>query len=273
MVDRAVSTSDDRAGRRSDPATNGACARWEGLSGEDLADHLGVPRVVVHGSVASTMDAAHLLAAEGASAGTLVIADHQTAGRGRGGHTWISPPGSGIWLTLIERAADSAALELWGVRCGIHAATAIDPYAGQLVGIKWPNDLYLGGRKLAGILIEARWQEQQLLWVAIGMGINVRSPAAVSAAAGLDPTADRLGVLAGVVAALRSAARLNGTLNRDEMRECEARDIARGRECREPALGRVVGISARGELQVRTVNGVQSFRTGSLVLDQSAEVA
>lgn len=193
MVDRAVSASDDHAGLRSDRMTHAACARWEGLSGEDLADHLGVPRVVVHSSVTSTMDAAHLLAAEGAPAGTLVIADHQTAGRGRGGHTWVSPPGSGIWMTLLERPADSATLELWGVRCGIHAATALDPYAGQLVGIKWPNDLYLAGKKLAGILIEARWQEQQLLWVAIGMGINVRSPATVTTAAGLDPTADRLG--------------------------------------------------------------------------------
>ncbi len=176
-------------------------------------------------------------------------------------------------MTLIERPTDSTALELWGVRCGIHVATALDPYAGQLVGIKWPNDLYLGGRKLAGILIEARWQEQQLLWVAIGMGINVRSPVTVTTAAGLDPTADRVGVLTGVVAALRTAVQLNGTLNRDEMRECKARDIARGRECREPGVGCVVGISARGELEVRTASGVQSFRTGSLVLDQHAEVA
>ncbi len=99
----SASDSGSRLGPWANRIANAEPPRWEGLSGEDLADRLGLPGVVVHGSVASTMDPAHLLAAEGAPAGTLVIADHQTAGRGRGGHTWISPPGSGIWMTLIER--------------------------------------------------------------------------------------------------------------------------------------------------------------------------
>jgi BirA family transcriptional regulator, biotin operon repressor / biotin---[acetyl-CoA-carboxylase] ligase len=219
------------------------------------------------------MDPAHLLATEGAPAGTLIIADHQTAGRGRAGHTWISPPGSGIWMTLIERPTDSAALELLSIRSGIHSARALDPYTDRPVGIKWPNDLYIGGRKLAGILTEARWQEQQLLWVAVGIGINVRPPAMVTASVGLGPTVDRLAVLGAVVAALRAAARLVGMLNKEEMRECKARDVARGRVCSEPAAGRVVGIGARGELRVRTADGLRAFRTGSLVLDQNAEVA
>ena len=219
MVDHIASSWGSRPRPWANRVANVGAPRWEGLSGEDLADHLGLPCVVVHGTVASTMDPAHLLAAEGAPAGTLVIADHQTAGRGRGGHAWISPPGSGIWMTLIERPADSAALELLSIRSGIHAARALDPYTDRPVGIKWPNDLYVGGRKLAGILTEARWQERQLLWVAVGIGINVRPPATVASSVGLDATIDRLAVLGVVVAALRTAARLDGMLNKEEMRE------------------------------------------------------
>ena len=247
--------------------------RWEGLCGEELATLLGVPRAAVYGAVGSTMDVAHSLAGEGAAAGTLVIADQQTAGRGRAGHTWVSPPSSGIWMTLIERPTDPAAVELWGVRLGIHAACALDPYAGQPVGLKWPNDLYLGDQKLAGILIEARWQEQRPLWVAVGIGINVRQTAAVRGSGALEVTADRVAVLKAIVAALRGAAQLNGPLTEDELRECKARDIALGRACREPVVGQVVGIGKHGELLVRTAEGVQGFRTGSLVFDQHTEAA
>ena len=123
------------------------------------------------------MDVAHALAAEGAPAGTVVLADHQSAGRGRGGRAWLSEAGAGIWLTLIERPQDVRADR--GAGCsasGCDAALALDRYAGGLVGLKWPNDLYLGGRKLAGVLIEARWQDGAPTWVAIGIGINVRVP-------------------------------------------------------------------------------------------------
>src|SRR6185312_11946270 len=68
--------------------------QWEGQTGDALAARIGTPRVVVHESIASTMDAAHALAADGAPAGTVVLADRQTAGRGRGGASWISPAGS-----------------------------------------------------------------------------------------------------------------------------------------------------------------------------------
>jgi BirA family biotin operon repressor/biotin-[acetyl-CoA-carboxylase] ligase len=243
------------------------------LSGDDLAHRLDIPRVVVHSAITSTMDAAHAVAAEGAPAGTLVIADQQTAGRGRSGHRWVSPPGSGIWMTLLERPTDTAAVELWGVRLGVHVARALDPHAGQPVGIKWPNDLYVADRKLAGILIEARWQEQALLWVGVGIGINVRQPAAVHTSVGLETGADRFAVLESVVHALRAATGLGAVLGKDELRECKARDVARGRMCREPAVGRVLGIGPRGELRVRTVSGVQAFRSGSLVLEQNTEVA
>src|SRR5665213_555071 len=82
---------------------SGEESRYDGMSAEQIRHRLGVPRVAVHSSLASTMDVAHALAAEGTPAGTLVLADHQTAGRGRGGRSWQSEAGAGIWLTLIER--------------------------------------------------------------------------------------------------------------------------------------------------------------------------
>jgi BirA family transcriptional regulator, biotin operon repressor / biotin---[acetyl-CoA-carboxylase] ligase len=276
MADRLIEPGDTPAtsggqGGETRPSRGGT-PRWEGMDGVELAALLDVPRVAVHGAVGSTMDAAHLLAGEGAPAGTIVIADQQTSGRGRGGHTWVSPPGSGIWMTIIERPTDPAAVELWSVRHGIHAARALDEYAGQIVGIKWPNDLYVGHRKLAGILIEARWQERHLLWVAVGIGINVRETPAVRTSGSLELTADRVAVLQAVVSALRAAAQLSGALSPDELRECKARDIALGRACSQPAVGQVLGIGTHGELRVQTPDGVQAFRTGSLVFDQYTEV-
>jgi BirA family transcriptional regulator, biotin operon repressor / biotin---[acetyl-CoA-carboxylase] ligase len=245
--------------------------RWEGLSGLDLAERLGVPRVAAYDAVASTMDVAHILAAQGAASGTIVLADRQTAGRGRGGRSWVSGTGGGVWMTLIERPVDAATIELWSVRYGVSIARALDPFTPEPVGIKWPNDLYGGSRKLAGILIEARWQDQRPLWVAIGIGINVRTPMEVATATGLRPGSSRLAVLEAVVPALRAAALIVGGLTPAEMEECRRRDIARGRRCREPAAGQVTGIGDRGELLVETADGPRVFRSGSLGLDIDAE--
>ena len=126
--------------------------------------------------MSSTLDVAHAIAAT-APAGTLIIADQQTAGRGTQGRRWTSSPGAGIWLALIERVADPRALEVLALRCGLYAAESLDGLASGSIGVKWPNDLYVGGRKLAGILIEIRWRGAVAEWVAIGFGLNVLAPA------------------------------------------------------------------------------------------------
>jgi len=164
-------------------------------------------------------------------------------------------------------------VELWSVRHGVHAARALDPYAGDQIRLKWPNDLYIGSGKVAGILIEARWQEQRVLWVAVGIGINVRSPTGVAAPGALEPGTTRLQALTAVVPALRAAAQATGGLTPDELADCTVRDRSRGQCCREPAVGRVVGIGGRGELLVETPLGVRAFRSGSLVLDRDTEAA
>jgi len=215
------------------------------------------------------MDVAHQLAADDAPAGTLVIANEQRAGRGRGGKTWQSSSDAGLWLTLIERPGDTSGLDVLSIRVGMAAAESLDRFAAEPIRLKWPNDLYLDQGKLAGILVEARWREHSVEWIAIGMGINVRPPENMERAAGLEPGTARVDVLGELIPAVRSAAGATGPLDTGELEEFNARDLARGKMCIQPALGRVAGISATGELLVALADTVASFRSGSLVLEDS----
>jgi BirA family transcriptional regulator, biotin operon repressor / biotin---[acetyl-CoA-carboxylase] ligase len=241
--------------------------RLDGATAAELRDALDLPHVELLETTTSTLDVAHRLAADGAPSGTLVIANEQTAGRGRGGKSWQSPPEAGLWLTLIERPADTSGLDVLSIRVGLAAAEALDRFAPEPIRLKWPNDLYVDRGKLAGILVEARWREQSVEWIAIGLGINVRRPETIESAAGLEPGTARADVLAELVPALRSAARATGPLGKEELEEFNARDMARGKTCTQPALGRVAGITPTGELLVALADTVAQFRSGSLVLE------
>jgi BirA family biotin operon repressor/biotin-[acetyl-CoA-carboxylase] ligase len=244
--------------------------RFDGATEEALAKLLELPRVELLESTTSTLDVAHRIAAQGAPAGTLVIANEQTAGRGRGGKTWQSYPGAGLWLTLIERPSDSSGLGVLSLRVGLAAAEALDRFASEPIRLKWPNDLYVDSGKLAGVLVEARWREQAVEWVAIGLGVNVRAPERVESAAGLEAGTERLDVLGELIPAIRAAAGATGPLQPDELEEFNARDLARGRKCLEPARGRVAGITPSGELLVALADSVAPFRSGSLVLENAS---
>lgn len=198
-----------------------------------------------------------------------MIANEQTAGRGRGGKSWQSSPGAGLWLTLIERPTDPSGLGVLSLRVGLAAAEALDRFAAEPIRLKWPNDLFIDRAKLAGILVEARWREQVVEWVAIGLGVNVKPPGKVEAAAWLEPGTERVDVLAELVPAMREAASATGELTSDEMEEFAARDLARGRVCIEPANGRVAGITPTGELLVVLADSVTPFHSGSLVLEDA----
>lgn len=226
----------------------------------------GATRVELFSTVGSTMDEAHALAAAGAPAGTVVLADSQAAGRGRGGKRWSSPP-RGVWMTLVERPADPSALDVLSLRVGLAAARVIDAYATEPVRLKWPNDLYVDTAKLAGVLVEARWRGDRLDWVAIGLGVNMDPPPDQPSAAFLEAGALRVEVICMLLPELRAVATLGGPLTEDEMEEYSARDLARGRTCIEPARGRVLGIAATGELLVELADSVARVRSGSLVLD------
>lgn len=211
----------------------------------------------------STLDVAHQVASS-VPAGTLLLADEQTAGRGTQGRRWLSGAGDGIWLTLIERPAEMRALDVLSIRCGLYAAEALDDLSAAPIGVKWPNDLYVGGRKLAGVLIETRWRGEAAEWVAIGFGLNVRTPA-LETATGLVDDCTRLDALVRLVPALRRAASAAGHLSGDELARWRGRDVARGRRISAPSSGTVDGVGSAGELLVRFADGsVASHRTGTL---------
>ncbi|HEX6600070.1 MAG TPA: biotin--[acetyl-CoA-carboxylase] ligase [Gemmatimonadaceae bacterium] len=240
---------------------------YDGCSARALATRLCLPRVELFDVVGSTLDVAHAIA-DDAPSGTLVLADRQSAGRGRQGRRWESPPGAGVWLTLVERPADMQALDVLSLRCGLHAAAALDGLAEQRIALKWPNDLYLGGRKLAGILIETRWRGSAPDWVAIGFGLNVVAPE-LETATGLRAGTSRLDALTRLVPALRAAVAAHGHLAHEELEAWRSRDLAFGRTTTAPAAGVARGVSAAGELLIEAPDGIVSrHRTGSLTFDE-----
>jgi BirA family transcriptional regulator, biotin operon repressor / biotin---[acetyl-CoA-carboxylase] ligase len=246
---------------------SGQTLLWEGESAASLARLLDVPCVEVLASVGSTMDIAHALGAGGAPAGTLVLADEQTGGRGRGGKTWRSRAGAGIWMTLLERPNDSEALGVLSIRLGLKAAPVLERYTTEPVRLKWPNDVIVGTGKLGGILVETRWRERQVDWVAIGFGVNVERPDDEPRAAALREGTSRLDVLAELVPAMRAAARARGALTPSELAHWAARDHAVGRLCRAPVRGRVRGLAPDGSLVIEHGNETALARAGSLVLE------
>jgi len=212
------------------------------------------------------MDDAHSLATLDAAAGTVVLTDRQTSGRGRNGRRWASEAGQGIWMTVVERPNDPSAVDVLSLRLGLRAARALDRYAASPIRLKWPNDIFVGEGKVAGILVEARWRSGRIDWVAIGIGVNVRQPAGVANAAGLRPGVQRVDVLAELVPAVRAAAAARGPLTTSELEQFATRDFAAGRACIDPVPGEVRGITSSGELLVDTSTGLRAFRDGSLTL-------
>jgi BirA family biotin operon repressor/biotin-[acetyl-CoA-carboxylase] ligase len=241
---------------------------FDGVSAADLASLLALPRVVLFHEVSSTLDIAHELGEAGAPPGTLVIADAQTAGRGRMRRSWRSEPGAGLWLTFVERP-EGGELGVLALRLAIALAPTLDRFAGDRIQLKWPNDLYVRERKLAGLLVEARWRGTRVDWLAVGLGINVRAPD-IPGAAGLTRGARRVEILRAIVPAVRGAVTAPGALTPDEVAIFRQRDLALGRRCAAPALGTVAGIAADGALLVDTATERIACYAGSLVLTTDA---
>ena len=222
--------------------------------------------------VGSTMDVVHQLAADGASAGTAVVAGEQLEGRGSRGRSWHSPPG-GLWLSVLFRPVALEGLEVMSLRAGMVVARAVGAVVPRPLQLKWPNDLMLGSHKVGGVLCEARWQGDTLGWVAVGVGLNVRnripdqlaSVARALADEQPDVTPDTLAPL--VLAALRDLELGTGQLSSPELKQYASRDWLRGRIIRQPVAGTVQGLSADGALRVLTAAGHDfSLRSGSVEL-------
>jgi BirA family biotin operon repressor/biotin-[acetyl-CoA-carboxylase] ligase len=208
---------------------------------------LGRPRLHLR-ATASTNDRARALALAGAPHGALVTAGVQTAGRGRQGRTWAAPPGRALLCSLLVRDYDP----LLPLRAGL----AVADLAGDAL-VKWPNDVLVDGRKLAGILVEARPDEG---WAVLGIGVNV----AIDPAELPPDVRDRAATLGRSPAELESTlAELLGALERrlaEPPSAClaalRARDALRDRPVRwAHGEGTGAGIDDAGGLLVRLADG------------------
>ena len=130
-----------------------------------------------HASLPSTMDAAAALAHEGAAHGVIVVADEQTQGRGRRGTAWASPAGAGLYFSFIARPDVNRSLSLLTLAAGVAVRDGILSTTGLAADLKWPNDLLVGKRKLAGILAEGLAVGTPEQAVIVGVGVNAQ-PAA-----------------------------------------------------------------------------------------------
>lgn len=133
--------------------------------------------IELHDTIGSTNARAKELALESAPHGTLVAAEEQASGRGRLGRSWVSPPGMGIWMSLILRPSF---LPQFAPRITVLAAMAvaqaIRSATGLQAGIKWPNDIIINGKKACGILTEMQADPDLIEFIVVGIGINVNTP-------------------------------------------------------------------------------------------------
>jgi BirA family biotin operon repressor/biotin-[acetyl-CoA-carboxylase] ligase len=220
---------------------------------------IGKPRVH-HRLTDSTNERARELAVAGAPHGTLVTADEQSAGRGRQGRAWTAPPQSAVLMSVVLRELTET--------LPLAAAVAVCEALPLKAQIKWPNDVWIEGRKCAGVLIEARPQDG---WAVIGIGLNVAiEPEEFPPE--LRSTATSLGGDATVESAL---AALNDSLARWAEADPAAvlasfreRDALRGREVNwSQGSGVADGIDERGNLIVSTDSGeVVSLGAGEVHL-------
>lgn len=234
---------------------------------------LGRPHVH-HRLTDSTNERAKALGGAGAPHGTLVTAEEQGAGRGRQGRRWQAPPGTSLLASLLVRGLEErhAVLPLAVAVAVCEACEAAAPAVA--CGIKWPNDVWIDRRKVAGILIEGRPQER---WAVIGMGINVTTPAPAfpaelretatslveSASAGGAAITTR-SVLDHLLAAL--AERLADDPE-SVLTAWRARDALLGAEVRwEGGSGVAAGVDAGGGLLVDTADGRISLDAGEVHL-------
>lgn len=152
------------------------------LSTAQILDGLGTKclgrRVLLYPQVDSTNTLARSLAAQGEPEGTVVVAEEQTSGRGRQGRAWVAPAGTCLLFSLVLRPRlEPAQLQHLTMMAALALRDALRDAAGLQAAIKWPNDVLLSGRKVAGILTEARTTGVLVDFAILGIGLNVNLPA------------------------------------------------------------------------------------------------
>jgi BirA family transcriptional regulator, biotin operon repressor / biotin---[acetyl-CoA-carboxylase] ligase len=151
----------------------------DALHADDLLARLGRTRVIgrdvrVFEETTSTNDVVEKLARDGVPEGVVVFAEAQARGRGRMGRTWHSPRGKGLWLSILLRPPlQPVAVTRLTIAAITALARAVELTHGLRPGVKWPNDLVLGGRKVAGILLELEAELDRVRYVIMGIGVDV----------------------------------------------------------------------------------------------------
>lgn len=266
-----------RAPVATDPAGLSDEGGMDRLSSEGIREGLRTTFVghelVYLEEVESTNAVARRLGQEGAAEGTLVVADYQSAGRGRLGRRWQAPPGSSLLLSLLFRPSLAPAqMQRLTMACGLAVADAIEARTGLRVGLKWPNDVVIGGRKAGGILTELELQGGAVAFAVVGIGLNVNldpgtladlpedtRPPATSLSQALGQPVPRLTLLLTLLEAVevRYLALRQG---RSPHREWAERLTTLGRRVVVSGAGRrlegvAVGVEADGALQLRLDDG------------------
>ena len=227
--------------------------------------------VSVVAETGSTNEDARRAAASGAPHGAAFLADAQTAGRGRGSHTWHSPAGSNIYLSIVLRP-NVVAMEVAPITLAVGLAVARTVQraleraaSSRRVTLKWPNDVYVDGRKIAGVLVEGQLRGDRVASLVAGIGLNVRTTSfpddlartatslAIAGAADLDRSEIAASMIAEVLTVVRvyEASRLA-----DMIEEIRALDFLRDRHVEVSGhRGVACGIDDRGCLLVRSPSG------------------
>jgi len=242
---------------------------YDGHAPSDLARRWGVPRCVVLEEATSTLDVVHQLAAQGAPANTLVLADEQTQGRGRRRDAWVSAKGQGVLSSFLFRPPIATPVGVLSLRVGLAVVGALDEL-GIDAKLKWPNDILMHDRKVCGILCEARWNGNEVAWIAVGIGINVHGPLPVTIrdrAAALSesrPGTTRLAVLDALAPRIRSLGR-DGSLSPAERLEFTQYDWLMDRRITQPVVGTARGVDSDGALLVMVGSHMQRVIGGHVV--------
>ncbi len=187
--------------------------RWEDMDVPTACSRWGVPAVEFHRTLGSTNDRGRALLRAGAPQWSLVVAEEQTEGRGRGGRPWHSPPGSGLWMSVVLRPPPALGPTVLPIVAGLAVAQMVEGLLPNArVGLKWPNDVLIDGAKVCGVLAEASRGAGG--GVVLGIGLNVRQRAdefppeleqtATSLALAGAPSPDRAKLVLGVLSRLRS---------------------------------------------------------------------
>lgn len=249
------------------------------LAGSRFVGHLHY-----YPSIDSTNTHAMRQAEAGAPDGSVYLSDEQTVGRGRGAHAWSSPPGSGLYVSVLLRPRIPPADILWlSLAAGLAVQTAVRKVTSLEPDLRWPNDLLLGRKKFCGILTELSAEVTRVRHVVIGIGINVHQPEfppelraiATSLAVETGRNWPRQELLIALlqsldceVRALADAANAEQSARSLRERVAAGSSWVRGKRVRveegEGFTGITEGLDARGFLLVRTAEGLRTVYSGGV---------